>query len=1070
MKKLLMLILSVAVVTSFTLAFTACGDGNNSGEPPHVCQFETTWTKDGTHHWYACTDDDCQEVKDKALHEYSDGVCVCGHVDPDYVEDVEVIGFNTLEEVVVTTGTKVVIEQPAPVDQHGQKLDVCVDVIDDDGAHVTIHKDGGVSYFYANGTGYTISYVVYPKDKAKTLKTTAVKVIGSATLEVEYSDVVEIGKSIEIKPSCGFFAPEYTYSVEKEDGTDVPVVDGFFTPDTIGKYNVTVKAESNGKQVNSSYTVFARDVIQKGEVESFYDAWEEYRGFVKNTARGWTVTHTKDSKINNKNGVADHFATYTVDASDQSVEFWLNPTFDVDYYRQLASEGYKSVALYVYTDSDVSIPVRFIADNVDESHLNVEKGGTFVGEWTRIDINLLEDAIIDDCLDRSFISGYSVYKNQRNGFLRFDNKSGKEFNIYISDVFAVKETDVSFKDEVKTEYKVGDLVELDSLILGENGVEYEFYLTNLTAKTPTEKCDKNYTFKAGGSYSVKVIPKNADLVGEANVTFVVTDDVVLEKSWSKVKMTGNSVEVKFSDLGISLKNGNEPVLATVTSVYYHDDYKVPHTDTGFTVDKAGYYKIFVEGSFGDGYKTNKQYDLDVYTEEDALMLANSEDFIATRYWAYQKMPTVGYDEYTVRGVTDTMFSYRASIGAMVVFFRPMYSKAYYQDIIDNNDTCQVLFRFYTENKTGNKLFAKFINTYGQKELFNYDHEALIDLSYFITKYDAFASGYARDLKVVQSAGNPVRNFDTATYDYMFATNNNSGNNIYFRDMPILISYTDETENLINVSTLSNTTFDATTTMNAEAKAVVNGYDQSDVDYRFVDVFGNEVKGKTIDTSIETNKRLWNFQALFGDNVIYSGYVDLYDPTDGFVWNPDKAWTLYTGEVFTNRGNGVSSTMEKDGGTVDTTEFTAKSSYAGSNYLTFANRPIHSKSYYEQYRGKVKFSFSVFFEIKDSQNNPELTKWFAANMLAIHATSSSKTQVIYCSNDAGAKMNNVWVNRTFKLDAMLDKWTYAECENSTIKNWTDRENYGIFFIYNPQNETTASEHSVHVTELTYTVNK
>lgn len=53
----------------------------------HVCEFETEWTYDSEYHWHKCSDINCEEIKDKAAHNYgADGMadkCVdCGHKNP----------------------------------------------------------------------------------------------------------------------------------------------------------------------------------------------------------------------------------------------------------------------------------------------------------------------------------------------------------------------------------------------------------------------------------------------------------------------------------------------------------------------------------------------------------------------------------------------------------------------------------------------------------------------------------------------------------------------------------------------------------------------------------------------------------------------------------------------------------------------------------------------------------------------------------------------------------------------------------------------------------------------------
>jgi hypothetical protein len=164
-------------------------------------------------------------------------------------------------------------------------------------------------------------------------------------------------------------------------------------------------------------------------------------------------------------------------------------------------------------------------------------------------------------------------------------------------------------------------------------------------------------------------------------------------------------------------------------------------------------------------------------------------------------------------------------------------------------------------------------------------------------------------------------------------------------------------------------------------------------------------------------------------------------------------------------------MVKGETTVATTLFTSTDDYfGGANYLTFANRPIHSKTYYEAYRDKVTFAYSIYFMILDKDGNPDTTNLFAANMLTVHNRWSYKTQVLYWGSDKGATHNNTWCDRTFSINALLDNWTYAECEGQRIKDWADRESYGLIFIYNPQNESISSAHGVHLTELTYTVSK
>lgn len=97
-RKWLLTALAAASVLACTVGFAACGDDTATTPPPngdqadndvqtHTHAWATAWSKDGTSHWHACSD--CNEKKDKAPHDFTNGACVCGVTPSD--------GFN-LEE------------------------------------------------------------------------------------------------------------------------------------------------------------------------------------------------------------------------------------------------------------------------------------------------------------------------------------------------------------------------------------------------------------------------------------------------------------------------------------------------------------------------------------------------------------------------------------------------------------------------------------------------------------------------------------------------------------------------------------------------------------------------------------------------------------------------------------------------------------------------------------------------------------------------------------------------------------------------------------------------------------
>ena len=79
MKKLLSLLLAFCAC----LVFVACDDEKTVETPnpsAHTHEYATVWSKNETHHWYACTGEDCTEMKDKSEHTLANGVCsACGY-------------------------------------------------------------------------------------------------------------------------------------------------------------------------------------------------------------------------------------------------------------------------------------------------------------------------------------------------------------------------------------------------------------------------------------------------------------------------------------------------------------------------------------------------------------------------------------------------------------------------------------------------------------------------------------------------------------------------------------------------------------------------------------------------------------------------------------------------------------------------------------------------------------------------------------------------------------------------------------------------------------------------------
>lgn len=73
MTKRISLLLAVCMGLSVGVMLTACDE-------KHSHTYETEWSKDATHHWYACEEESCSSTSQKAEHSVDNGVCsVCGY-------------------------------------------------------------------------------------------------------------------------------------------------------------------------------------------------------------------------------------------------------------------------------------------------------------------------------------------------------------------------------------------------------------------------------------------------------------------------------------------------------------------------------------------------------------------------------------------------------------------------------------------------------------------------------------------------------------------------------------------------------------------------------------------------------------------------------------------------------------------------------------------------------------------------------------------------------------------------------------------------------------------------------
>ena len=1056
-KKIAMIVLSLVMATSFSLFFAACSGKKPDPTPVHEHDWETTWTYDETYHWHKCKDATCDEITDRAEHSYTEGVCICGHIDPDYVENVEVIGFDVQSGVVVTTGTKVVLEKPQPVNQHGTSLNVYFDVIDATGGHVATFTDlSGNEYFIAKGTGYTISYVVYPQDKVVTLKTTTVTVVGEATVTVKYDSVVEVGDEIMIVPDCGFYNPEFEYSVRKENGDAVTVTNAKFTADTVGFYDVSVTATAMDKTAETSYRIYARNLKSEGEVETFYSDWETLRSVNGFNTRGWAITDTATCGIKNYKNEDDTYIFYSAKSNQTSIPYYLDALYSQEEYLAMVAEGYTRLTFKVYIQGENLHGLRYNTDLLVNGSLTITLDDLVPNMWNTVNIYFSHQSS-SACLDRNFLCGYVLWESQEVQFIDIMNSSSENFVIYIDDIFATKDATPTENTAAVKDFSTGNTYDLTQLVNGTPGVDYTYLIKNNTAKEEYSKVEdpSAYKFLSSGNYKIKVIPSQYNFRGENEFSFEVTDGITVKKAWNKVKMTGDSITINFADLDAVLMNEANEITTEVTGVYFHDDYKLSSTSTSVSIDKAGYYKIYLEGTYGDGYKTFKSVDLDVYTAETEFMMAKAEDFVATRYWAYTNLPKTEVGVYEIEGQQVNAFKV-TKLAGIAVMFRPMFSKMYYEEMATEYDAVVSFNAYYMGTGT---CYTRVMPSKTDTNNYNKWNSDEINLSWFIGNYEKIEEGYNEVYANYLNNGNPTIAFGNLfnggtginekykSYIYMINSNNSSKTDMYIMDLSIQAMFVDETEYLVNVNGMSGTTYDITQSFGVKGQKALDMYSGETLTYSLTDERGTTLSSRFIDITQQQNLRKWTIEILKGTSIVYRGIIDLYDSTAAIVWDDDVTgagtWAFYGmgGKIYA-LGSGEAATLTRGSETLNMIKLDS-SNYKTTSDIYATVKPIHTKSYYQLFAGEnIKLSFSAYFDVDAD------TIGFAQLFIAGRAGTVSYDKGI-----------NGWFDLEISLSKLLDNWKYVSFDGE-IYSWGTRLNKGMMYLYNPQNETTTN-HAIYM---------
>ena len=661
-------------------------------------------------------------------------------------------GYEVAESITVDEKEMVNVPIPIVTDGAGNVLDVYYEVMTKDGGYVGTTAD---KFFALDAQGYQIRYVVVGKDGATHEKITEVAVKSDLTLELSatYDIFVEQGVEVKIAPVCNMENPTFAYSViNKATQTAVDVsADGSYVCTELGWHTVTIEATSAGKTVSYDYEIYCRAPMQEGEVEVFDENWETIRLLQNYGTYDAKYTNTAESGVKDRFGLDSDFLMLKTSNFIEYANLYINPRGSEEYYRQLAAEGYTHVSFWIYSES--SIPHDVMLQLVPTKGLyTFDIGAVLPNKWVEMKVNLVEDkAYYESC----FAAAVDYFKKQETPILQFDNTNGwngpngsygyeSDMTFYISDVYAVKPSGIEKNMEAVMQYRTGETVDVSSLFTLPEGVEVGYAVTYNGETVPTTG---NYTFKANGTYEISVIaPKN--LSCEQTATVTVVDNVTASVTSIEKERIGEELTIDVSNLGVTFILESETLTPTSYKVTL-DGEAISVENNQFTASKDGGYVVEYEIPYtveGIEYISYVEVKIDVWSQNSKYLVSDvahmfaSSEYCGASNWDTQ--PTYEVGEYTVGEKTGNMLKISKMGEALLVPFKPVYTKAYYEGILSEMPEAKVVVSYYVTPQESGISARCYADGYsGGSPIFDKWNTSVIPLADFIEDYDNISEGY-----------------------------------------------------------------------------------------------------------------------------------------------------------------------------------------------------------------------------------------------------------------------------------------------------------------------------------------
>ncbi len=682
------------------------------------------------------------------------------------VADVVLSGFTPVESLNVEKGSYVNVENLFVSDQDGDVYKVEVKVLNSQNAEVALSNDG---FFADDLSGYTIVYTVTTGSGAQTKRTSVVvseKI--SNNFNVAYDALINVGETYTL-PVGENLKEQYAFTatVTPKKGGAAIQADGLsFSVAETGYYEIALTGtDKKGVAKTDVFEIYAREQIKMGEVEIFSDEWAVVDSldarYDRRVTEGWKIVDTTGTTVKNRFGEDDTLLSVTTD--ENWAQFYFLPRADEAYYRALAEDGYEYISVWLRIDSTLRHKVqrrngdgRFYWSYVEDSMPN---------QWMEVRFNLLPNQPED--WTGSFLYFFDEYEKQSIASIVIDNSDeynpyggGDQMTIYVDDVFAVKKVEMSVADGFGENLKVGDTLDLSTMVDSENELEYTLsFRSEETLLNGTE-----YTFRANGEYTLtaSVLREDQHLSGSVSKKIVVADVNEFTGENIITERVGATKNVTFANLNAGLENVTGETLSYTVTRFGKP---VQADENGFTADKDGAYTVNVACSYqkdGETYCSYHDLTVDVWSEESRFQVFSVFDFAENALgWSHymnsswEKLPVLStVQEKELGGETGDYLKVAANGGQWTcVSVRPYYSKNYYEALAAEREDYSVSYGYYMVDESGEyptRRLRSYTRPYQEAALCGEWTSVVWTITDFIEYYDYLTEHFAYIQSFIES--------------------------------------------------------------------------------------------------------------------------------------------------------------------------------------------------------------------------------------------------------------------------------------------------------------------------------